>query len=267
MNTLSAPGRAGSRLFNAYIVGICLLLVFPLAVVALISFDTSSHIGFPPKGLHLEWYRSLPDNANFLLSFKNSLIVALASTAIAVLVAVPAAILVTRFRFRGRGVLYAMLMSSLTVPWIVYGVALLLLWTHLGLRLGLDTLIFGHAVIGAPYVLRTSVAVLADMPMSYERGARSLGAGPLRTFFTITLPLMMPGLKAGAAFAFIVSFVNIPVSLFVTTADNITVPVAVFNYMQYNFDPGVAAFSMVQLIIIALFIGFAVRAAKSGALA
>ena len=121
-----------------------------------------------------------------------------------------------------------------------------------------------NAVIGAPYVLRTAVAVLLDMPPTYERGARSLGAGPFTTFRTITLPLMAPGLLAGASFSFIVSFVNIPVSLFVTTADNITMPVAVFNYMQYNFDPGVAAFSIVQLIVIAVFIGFAVRAARTG---
>ena len=253
--------------FNGYILLVSLLLVFPLLVVLLISFDTSPYIKFPPSGYHLQWYQTLPDNPNFKLSFINSLIVASASTIIALLVGVPAALVIARRNFPGRNALYTLCLSSLTVPWVVYGVALLFLWSVLGLQLSLWTLIFGHAVIGAPYVLRTAVAVLADMPPAYERSARSLGASAFTTFRTVTLPLMTPGLLAGASFSFIVSFVNIPVSLFVTTADNITMPVAVFNYMQYNFDPGVAAFSIVQLVVIAIFIGFAVRAARNGTLA
>jgi putative spermidine/putrescine transport system permease protein len=264
---MTSPSRSTNwraPVFNGYILLISALLVFPLLVVLMISFDTSPYIKFPPSGYHLKWYTSLPDHPNFMLSFVNSLIVASTSTAIAVLVGVPAALIIARRQFPGRNLLYTLCLSSLTVPWVVYGVALLFLWSVLGLPLSLWTLVFGHAVIGAPYVLRTAVAVLLDMPPTYERGARSLGAGPFTTFRTITLPLMAPGLLAGASFSFIVSFVNIPVSLFVTTADNITMPVAVFNYMQYNFDPGVAAFSIVQLIVIAVFIGFAVRAARTG---
>ena len=120
-------------------------------------------------------------------------------------------------------------------------------------------------MIGAPYVLRTAVAVLVNLSPAYEKAARSLGASPWRAFWTVTMPLMAAGIRAGAAFAFIISFVNIPISLFVTTAENITMPVAVFNYMQYNFDPSVAAFSIVQLFVILLFMGFAVRAARTGA--
>lgn len=261
------PRRRRGLLLDVYVLLLCGLLVFPLLLVGLISLDTSSYINFPPKGYHLGWYTSLPQNPNFARSFFNSVVIATASTALAVLVGVPAALLIARREFPGRNLLYTLCLSSLTVPWVVYGVALLFLWSTLGLSLSMWTLVFGHTVVGAPYVLRTAVAVLADMPASYERGARSLGAGAFTTLRTVTLPLMLPGLRAGAAFAFIVSFVNIPVSLFVTTADNLTMPVAVFNYMQYNFDPGVAAFSMVQLVVIAMFIGFAVRAARTGAVA
>lgn len=257
--------KLGSLILGVYVFLICAVLIFPLAVVLLISFDTSPYISFPPKGFHLGWYRSLTDNPNFMLSLKNSLLIAVVSTCTAVVIAVPAALLIARRSFPGRDALYALCLSSLTVPWIVYGVALLFVWSVAGLTLNIWTLIFGHTVIGAPYVLRTATAVLVDIPTSYERGARSLGASPLKTFFTITLPLMAPGLRAGASFAFIVSFVNIPISLFVTTADNLTMPVAVFNYMQYNFDPSVAAFSVVQLVFICFFIGFAVRAARGGA--
>lgn len=258
------PSALRRRILNAYVFVMTLVLAFPLAVVGLISFDTAAYINFPPTGFSLKWYRSVFENPTFMLSLTNSLVVAFASTACALAVGVPAALVIARRQFPGREFLYALCLSSLTVPWIVYGVSLLLLWAAFGFRLSITTLIFGHAVIGAPYVLRTSVAVLADMPPVYERAARSLGASPLQAFLTVTLPLMAVGVRAGAAFAFIVSIVNIPISLFVTTAENITMPVAVFNYMQYNFDPSVAAFSIIQMFIIAFFIVFAVRAARSG---
>lgn len=251
-----------NKIFNFYVFFISLILVFPLVVVLLISFDTSSYIKFPPSGFHFKWYSSLLDNPTFVLSFVNSLIVASVSTLFSLLIGVPAAVVIARKKFKGKGFVYGLCLSSLTIPWIVYGVALLFLWSALGMSLSIWTLIFGHTVIGAPYVLRTGVAVLANIPLTYERGARSLGASSIKAFFTITLPLMSSGIRAGAAFAFIISFVNIPVSLFVTTFDNVTMPVAVFNYMQYNFDPGVAAFSIIQLIVIALFISLAARAAR-----
>jgi putative spermidine/putrescine transport system permease protein len=254
----------GGRILGAYALVLSLVLIFPLFIVLVASFDSAEYISFPPSGFTLRWYSAVWANPTFATSFQNSLIVAFASTGIALLVGVPAAMLIVRRRFPGRELLYALCLSSLTVPWIVFGVALLLLWNWFGLGLSIWTLIFGHSVIGAPYVLRTSVAVLAGLPTVYEQAARSLGASPLRAFVTVTLPLMAPGVRAGAAFAFIVSIVNIPISLFVTTSDNITMPVAVFNYMQYNFDPSVAAFSIVQLLVIAVFVTFAVRAANQG---
>lgn len=262
---IRATGAVGRGLLGFYVALMTMILVFPLAVVALISFDTASYISFPPKGFGLGWYHSILENPTFVLSFVNSLIVAASSTALALILGVPAALVITRWEFRGRQLLYGLCLSSLTVPWIVYGLALLLLWSALGLQLSLSTLIFGHTVIGAPYVLRTAVAVLVNLSPFYEKAARSLGASPWMAFWTVTMPLMTAGIRAGAAFAFIISFVNIPISLFVTTAENITMPVAVFNYMQYNFDPSVAAFSIVQLFVILLFMGFAVRAARTGA--
>lgn len=254
----------GRKILGVYALLLSIVLSFPLFIVLVASFDPADYITFPPSGFTLKWYGAVWSNPTFAASFKNSLIVAFASTAIALVVGVPAALLIARRRFPGREALYALCLSSLTVPWIVFGVALLFLWNVLGLGLSIWTLIFGHAVIGAPYVLRTSVAVLAGLPNVYEQAARSLGASPFRAFVTVTLPLMAPGVRAGAAFAFIVSIVNIPISLFVTTAENITMPVAVFNYMQYNFDPSVAAFSIVQLLVIAIFVAFAVRAANQG---
>jgi putative spermidine/putrescine transport system permease protein len=112
-------------------------------------------------------------------------------------------------------------------------------------------------VIAIPYVLRVTVAVLKTMPPSLVRAARNLGANPVRAFLHVTLPYIRGGVLAGVSFAFIVSFTNIPVSLFVTTADNITLPIAIFNYMVNNFEPVVAAVSAVQVALILCILFFA----------
>lgn len=241
---------------------IALLLIFPLAVVVVVSVDSAQYIQFPPEGFTLRWYQALAGNENFMLSLKNSLIVGISSTAIALLVAIPAALVLSRRRFPFRDAIYAVLLSSLTIPWIVYGLALLVFWGFLSLRLSLWTLIVGHTVIAVPYVLRTVMAVLLGLSPAYEQAARNLGAGPLQAFFLVTLPMIRGGVLSGASFALIVSLINIPVSLFVTTADNLTMPVAIFSYMMNNFDPGVAAFAVVQMVIVGLALGMAGRAAR-----
>lgn len=240
----------GRSLFSSYIFLMGIMLALPLVLVVLVSFDTSSYIKFPPEGFHLKWYYMVFKNELFMHSLVNSIIVAVVSTAVATILAVPAAFVIARRKFRGREAIYSILLSSLTVPWIVLGLALLFLWGSLGLRLSMWTLIFGHTVVAAPYIVRTCTAVLASAAPSYEQAARTLGANARQTFFLVTIPIMRPGIVAGASFAFILSFINIPISLFITTADNVTAPIAIFSYMSNNFDPGVAAFAVIQLIFI-----------------
>lgn len=254
----------GRILLGAYIALSTLFLAAPVLVVVLVSLDTGTYVQFPPSGLTLRWYWEVFASQTLVLAIQNSIIVGVACTVLALLLGVPAALVVARRRFPGRDAVYALLLSPLTVPWIVVGLSLLFLWAALGLDLSIYTLIVGHTVVGLPYVIRTCTAVLAGIPPSYEAAARTLGAGRVQAFWLVTLPMMRMGIAAGAVFAFLISFINVPVSLFATTSTNITIPVAIFSQMLSNFDPGVAAISTLQLIIILAILYVSQRIARFG---
>ncbi len=244
-----------SLLLRIYVGAIGVMLIFPLVIVVAVSLDPGEYITFPPTGFSVRWYIEMWSSDTFVLATKNSLIVGITSSLLAALFALPAAIAIARGGSFVQNWLYPFLLSPFAVPWLVYGLAILFFWSVTGQRLSLWTIILGHTVIAVPYVLRVTLAVLRDMPPNYVRAARVAGANPLQAFFYVVLPYVMPGVVAGVSFAFIVSFTNIPVSLFITTAENITLPVAIFNYMVNNFEPMVAAVSVVQvlLIIVVLF--------------
>jgi putative spermidine/putrescine transport system permease protein len=233
----------------ATLVGI--ILAFPLIVVVAVSLDPGSYIRFPVTGYTLRWYGAMWSNETVVLSIVNSLIVGISSALIGAIVALPAALVIANGGRFANSVLYPFLLSPFAVPWLVYGLGLLFFWSAIGLRLSLWTLIAGHTVIGIPYILRVTLAVLRDMPPNLVRAARIAGATPFRAFVHVTLPYVSRGLAAGVSFAIVVSLTNIPIGLFVTTADNITLPVAIFNYMINNFEPLVAAVSVVQVAMIA----------------
>jgi putative spermidine/putrescine transport system permease protein len=233
-----------------YAAAVAVLLIFPLVIVAAVSFDPGSYIAFPPSGFSIRWYIEMWSNETIALALKNSLIVGIASSVLGTVIAIPAALAIARGGVVSQQFIYPLLLSPFAIPWLVYGLALLFFWSLTGQRLSLWTIMLGHTVIAIPYVLRITLAVLRDMPPNYVRAARVAGANPWQAFRYVTLPYIRSGIVAGASFAFIVSFTNIPVSLFLTTADNITLPVAIFNYMINNFEPMVAAVSVVQVLMI-----------------
>jgi putative spermidine/putrescine transport system permease protein len=236
-----------SRLLQVYVAMVGILLVFPLVIVLAVSFNPGSYIAFPPSGFSGIWYLQIWSNDTIVVAIKNSLIVGIVSSLLGALVAVPAALAIARGGPKTERWLYPLLLSPFAIPWLVYGLALLFFWSITGQSLSLWTIILGHTVIAIPYVLRITLAVLRDMPPNHVRAARISGATPIQAFHHVVLPHILPGIAAGVSLAFIVSFTNIPVSLFLTTADNITLPVAIFNYMINNFEPMVAAVSVVQV--------------------
>lgn len=247
-----------SRVLPVYVGLIGLLLLFPLAIVVAVSFDPGAYIRFPVTGFSFRSYVRMWSDETIVLAIINSLIVGLCSSVIGALVAIPAALVIAR---GGRGiqeVVYPLLLSPFAVPWLVYGLGLLFFWGATGFRLSLWTLIVGHTVLAIPYVLRVTLAVLKTMPPNLVRAARVSGANPWQAFRFVTLPYIRSGVTAGVSFALVVSLTNIPVSLFLTTADNITLPVAIFNYMINNFEPLVAAVSVIQVLMIGVII-FAAR--------
>jgi putative spermidine/putrescine transport system permease protein len=244
--------NTGRSLLAVYLAAICVILLLPLGIVLAVSLDPGSNIQFPTSGVSTKWFRAIWSNETMVLALWNSIIVGVSSSVLAGLVSVPAALAIASGSPFARKIIYPMLLAPFAIPWIVYGLAMVFFWGALNLDLSLWTVFAAHTIIAIPYVLRVTLAVLVGMPPALLKAARSAGANPWRAFLHITLPYITPGLIAGISFAFVISFTNIPVSLFITTAQNITLPVAIFNYMVNNFEPVVATASVIQVVVIGL---------------
>jgi putative spermidine/putrescine transport system permease protein len=228
---------------------VMLYLALPLFVVIAISFTTTEYLKFPPEGLTLRWYWKVVSDPTFVEAFVLSGQLAAAATAMALLLGVPAALVFARKPFPGGRALSALFLSPLVLPTIVLGVAILQYASALGFARSFWALLAGHVVLVTPYVIRTSLASLSGMEAAHEEAAQDLGATPMRAFFLVTLPQIKPGVIAGALFAFINSWINVEVSIFNSTAQLVTIPVKLFNYIQFNIDPTLAAVSAVTIYI------------------
>jgi putative spermidine/putrescine transport system permease protein len=229
-------------------------LALPLVVLVGASLTTTSFLAFPPQGITLAWYGKMLGDPSYVSAFLISTLLAIAATIVAVLLAVPAAIAIARYRFSGRGLLAETLMSPLILPHVVLGAALLQYGSAIGLVRSFPALLVGHVVIIMPFVLRAVLPQLSDEQRGLEEASADLGARPLTTFFLVTLPQIRSGLVSGAIFAFIASWINVELSIFNTTAELTTIPVKLFNYVQYTIDPTIAAVSGLTIIVAAVVI-------------
>ncbi|QCI67461.1 ABC transporter permease [Phreatobacter stygius] len=227
-------------------------LVLPLAVIVGSSLTTTSFLAFPPQGVTLAWYGKMLGDPSYVAAFATSTVLAAAATIIAILLAVPAALAIARHAFPGSRLLSATLMSPLILPHVVLGAALLQYGSAIGLTRSFNALLVGHVVIIMPFVLRAVLPQLTDDQRSLEEASADLGAGPLTTFFLVTLPQIRSGIASGAIFAFISSWINVELSIFNTTAELTTIPVKLFNYVQYTIDPTIAAVSSITILVAAV---------------
>lgn len=229
-------------------------LALPLVVLIGTSLTTTSFLAFPPRGLTLAWYGTMLGDPSYVAAFATSTLLAAVATALATILAVPAALAIARYRFPGRRALSATLMSPLILPHIVLGAALLQYGTAIGLTRSFSALLVGHVVIIMPFVLRAVLPQLTEEQRSLEEASADLGARPVATFFLVTLPQIRSGVVSGAIFAFISSWINVELSIFNTNAELTTIPVKLFNYVQYTIDPTIAAVSSLTIIVAALVI-------------
>lgn len=239
------PVRSGiGRVILALSGAIALLfLLGPIAVILAVSFTNTGYLRFPPAGFSLRWYEAFLRDRSYTEAMEVSTVLAVGSALVAVLVGVPAALGLVRGRFRGRGALSLFLTSPLVLPQVVIGASTLALLSAVGLVRTLPGLLIGHFIIVLPYVIRTVAATLAGFDRSIEEAAQDLGASPIVTFLTVTLPLIKQGIIAGGLFAFIISWINVEVSMFLVSARLQTIPIKLFNHIQYNVDPLIAAVS------------------------
>lgn len=227
-------------------------LVLPLAVIIGASLTTSSFLAFPPQGLTLAWYGRMLGDPSYVSAFATSTLLAAVATALAIVMAVPAALAIARYAFPGQRTISAILMSPLILPHVVLGAALLQYGAAIGLTRSFAALLVGHVVIIVPFVLRAVLPQLTDDQRSLEEASADLGAGPVATFFLVTLPQIRSGIVSGAIFAFIASWINVELSIFNTTAELQTIPVKLFNYVQYTIDPTIAAVSSITILVAAV---------------
>ena len=223
------------------------VMIVPIMFVVATSFTSGRVLTFPPQGFSLQWFRAAAEYAPFRDSMVSSLILAVVATVIALALGVPVALGMYRGRLPGRGVLEGLFLSPLIVPELVVGLAL---YQQLVIQLGqvnLVALLLGHSVLLMPYAVRITGASLALADPSVEEAARGLGASPLHAFWTITLPLLRPGIISAAILGFVTSFNNVPLSLLLQSPEFNTLPVELLNYVQQNYTPIVAAASTIIL--------------------
>ncbi|MCA0242197.1 MAG: ABC transporter permease [Proteobacteria bacterium] len=232
--------------FHALVVS---FMLAPLVVVCLVAFTPADTLQIPWGAYSLRWFRAVFAHGDLVSSFVNSLVVALLAASGSVLLAVPAALAIARHRFPGRQALNGLLMSPLIVPHLVLGVALLRLFALLGVRGSTLWLTLAHVVIVTPYALRLMLAALAGADPAVEQAARSLGASRWTVFRRVTLPLMLPGVTGGWLLAFINSFDEVTMSIFITSPQTVTLPVRMYMIATESIDPMMAA---VSALIVAL---------------
>jgi ABC-type spermidine/putrescine transport system permease subunit II len=226
-------------------------LLAPLVVVIAVSFGPSAAFEFPPSGFTLRWFAEFFASEPFVTSlFRVSLVVGLLAAALATLLGTAAAVGIVRFRFFGREALETFFLTPLLVPQILLGAALYLFYARLSITASIWTLLLGHVIICTPYVIRSVTAGLVGMDPRLEEAAMSLGATRVQAFFKVTLPLLRSSLLSGAIFAFIISFSDINLALFLSGPQSTSLPVHVFSQIQWQGDPTIAAASSLQIVII-----------------
>jgi spermidine/putrescine transport system substrate-binding protein/spermidine/putrescine transport system permease protein len=223
-----------------------LFLYAPILVLVVFSFNRG-RLTASWEGFTLGWYAKLLDNAQILTSLRNSLIVALAATAACAVLGTAAALAFHRHRFRRQAALDAMITLPIVVPEIVLASSLVLLFAAIGLRLGFLTVILAHVAFSVSYAVVVVRARLAGFDRSLEEAAMDLGAGPWRTFFLVTLPLIAPGVMAAALLVFALSIDDYVITSFVAGVGSTTLPIQIYSMVKSGITPEINAVSTLLL--------------------
>lgn len=224
------------------------ILVAPTLIVLIVSFTSGFSLRFPPEGYSLRWYESLANSWQLQFAARNSIVVAIWSTALSVVLGVAAALAIARSKLLMARILDSLFMSPLILPVLAFGLASLIFFSSIGMQISTLTLVLGHTVVCVPFVVRTTVAALAQLDPVFMECSASLGASRLYTFRRITLPLIRPGILAGGFIAFMSSFDNVTVSLFLRDAAMDMLPIRMWQDLETRLDVTIAAMSSVLIL-------------------
>ena len=220
-----------------------IFMLAPLVAVCLVAFTSKGYISMPTDGFSLRWFKAILDNPHFIDAFYLSIFLGVASATIAIALALPASLAFARFEFPGRSAFMAFFLSPLMVPHIVLGVSFLSFLTRIGWYGTFIGLVLCHVIIIMPYALRLVLASVTGLDRSAESAAISLGASNWITFRRVTFPMIVPGVAGGWVLAFITSFDELTMSVFVASPSTTTLPVRMYQHITEPIDPLIASLS------------------------
>ncbi|MFO1059026.1 MAG: ABC transporter permease [Dongiaceae bacterium] len=233
------PSVARLGLLAVVVVGF-LFIYLPIGMLVLFSFADSSFVAFPISGFTTRWYAELLADRRILEGVGNSLVVGLVTAALATVAGTGAAFTLVRVRFPGKELVRAVILMPLMIPGIMLGLSLLSVLVALHVRRDVLTIILGHSTFTTSFVTMVVAASLHGVDPALEEAARDLYAGPVRAFFRVTLPLIAPGMLAGALFAFTLSFDEYVVA-FLNSGTAATIPIVIMGMMKYGLSPKINA--------------------------
>lgn len=240
------------RLRSPWLLLHCLLIscfvLLPVAIVLVIAFSSSRYLEFPPPGLSLRWYRALVEDSSWARSLKESLVVAGSTMVVSLMLGITAALGISALDKRWLKVAMLLSLCPLLVPAIVLAVASQIFYSYLGLAETSLAIILAHVVIALPFVIVTLAASVLGLDPSLQWASQTLGLRPVEVFFRTTLPLLRPAICLSAFLAFITSFDEPVISQFVAGTVVVTLPKRMWDGIQYEIDPSVAAMSSIVIL-------------------
>jgi spermidine/putrescine transport system permease protein len=244
-----ALSRNGARVLRGFFVLVVVFLYAPIVILLIFSFNNSDIPAFPLSGFTLHWYHQFLVNGDLRASLETSALVAVMTSIGAVILGVLSSIALVRRSFRGKAAASALLLSPLVIPYVVFGISLLLLFHQAGVPRGLFTVVIGHIVITLPYTILVLVPRLEQIDESLEEAAYDLGASRFRTFRSVTLPLILPAVLSAFLIAFTTSFDEYAVASFLVGSRS-TFPIYLYSALRFPSQlPQVIAVAVVVLLV------------------
>jgi putative spermidine/putrescine transport system permease protein len=243
---LKRPGAVGIWLGTVAAL-VLFYLIFPILIIAPLSFSSAKYLSFPPPGFSLQWYQNFFGRSDWLDAAWLSIWIGLIVMVLATALGTPAALGLVRGRFPGKTLINAFIISPLIAPVIIVAIGVYFFYAQMGLIGSPIALILVHTCLAVPFVVINVSATLQGFDERLEYAAMNLGATPWRTFWQVTLPIIRPGVLAGALFAFISSFDELIVALFISGTTAVTLPRKMWQSIRFEIDPTIAAVSTILI--------------------
>ncbi len=235
------PERGASPGLSTYVALACLVLLAPIVIVCVLSFSGEGYLRFPPSSFSLKWFDIFFGDTRWRQSLVSSTLIALVACVIATTIGFLAAYALVRGEMHAKKIILSLMLAPIIVPTVITAIAMYFLTAKMGLVGNMLWIGFCHAVVALPIVLLILLAALQGVDVNLERAALSLGASRSRVFFKVVVPIALPGVMSAALFAFLASFDELVISLFLAGARAQTLPVRIWNSLHLEIEPVVAA--------------------------